>query len=74
MARLSVAVDEELVEEVRRLSGSRTKREAFTVALTEYVRRKRLEHLAGLAGSGLVDLTAGELERWRDGAGSEDRS
>jgi Arc/MetJ family transcription regulator len=74
MARLSVAVDEGLVEEVRRLSGSRTKREAFTVALTEYVRRKRLEQLASLAGSGLVDLTAEELERWRAGAGGEDES
>ncbi len=74
MARLSVAVDEELVEEVRRLSGSRTKREAFEVALTEYVRRKRLEQLAGLAGSGLVALTHEELERWRAGETGEGES
>ena len=67
--RLSVAVDEHLVEEVKRLSGSNTKREAFEVALTDYVRRKRVEELAGLAGSGLVDLSLEELERWRAGEG-----
>ena len=74
MIRLSVAVDEELVEEVKRLSGSKTKREAFQVALSEYVRRKRLEELAQLAGSGLVDLTPDELERWRAGATLEETS
>ena len=72
MTRLSVAVDEELVEEVKRLSGSKTKREAFEVALREYVRRKRLEELAALAGSGLVDLDAEGLERWRATSAAEE--
>ena len=71
MTRFSVAVDEDLVQEVKRLSGARTKREAFDVALTEYVRRKRLEQLAELAGSGLLDMTPEELDRWRAGAGED---
>ena len=66
--RLSVAVDERLVEEVQRLSGSKTKREAFEIALSDYVRRKRVEELAGLAGSGMVELTLEELDLWRTGA------
>jgi Arc/MetJ family transcription regulator len=68
MGRLSIAVDDHLVEEVRRLSGARTKREAFEIALSEYVSRKRLEELAQLGGSGLVDMSPDELERWRAGA------
>ena len=63
--RLSVAVDERLVAEVQRLSGSKTKREAFEIALSDYVRRKRVEELAGLAGSGMIDLSLEELGRWR---------
>lgn len=60
MGRLSVAVDDGLVEDVMRLSATKTKREALEIALTEYVRRKRLEELAGLAGSGVVSMTREE--------------
>jgi Arc/MetJ family transcription regulator len=65
MSRLSVAVDDKLVEEVMRLSGAKTKKAALELALAEYARRKSLEELAGLAGSGLVTMTHEELEQWR---------
>jgi len=72
MGRWSVAVDDRLMQEVIRLSGARTKREAFECALREYVRRRRMEELAGLAGSGIVDLSEEELREWRASNGGED--
>ncbi|GAB4256586.1 type II toxin-antitoxin system VapB family antitoxin [Deferrisoma sp.] len=65
MGRWSVAVDDRLMEEVVRLSGARTKREALECALREYVRRRRVEELASLAGSDIVDMSVEELEKWR---------
>lgn len=68
MGRLSIAIEDQLVEDVRRLSGAKTKREAFEIALTDYLRRRRLEELAGLSGSDIVDMGVDELEGWRAGA------
>jgi Arc/MetJ family transcription regulator len=66
-----VAVDDRVIEEVMRLSGATTKRQAIEVALTEYSRRKRLEELAQLAGSGLVAMDEEDLERWRAASAGE---
>ena len=42
----NLALRDDLIEEAKRLGGHRTKKEAVTVALEEYVqRRKRLEIL-----------------------------
>lgn len=65
MSRLSLAVDPALVEEVRQLTGTKTKREAIEQALREFVQRRRLAKLAELRGSDLVELDAAELQRWR---------
>lgn len=53
--RLTVTVDEALLEEARRLAGTRTKREALELALREFVRRRRLADI--MAHAGAVDLT-----------------
>lgn len=73
MGRLSIAVDDRLVEEVQRVSGAKTKREAFEVALTDYLRRKRVEELAQLAGSGIVVMDLEELQDWRSGSTREEQ-
>jgi Arc/MetJ family transcription regulator len=65
MARLTVTVDPELIEEVRRLAKASSKREALEIALREYTRRKRQEELADLAESDLVTMSLDELDRWR---------
>ena len=65
MARLTVTIDPELIEEVRRLAKASSKREALEIALREYTRRKRQEELAALAESGLVTMSLDELDRWR---------
>jgi Arc/MetJ family transcription regulator len=65
MMRLSITVDPELLEEVRRLAQVRTKREAIERALQDFVRQHRLQELQGLAGSGVVEMELEELRRWR---------
>jgi Arc/MetJ family transcription regulator len=66
MSRLSIAVDPELLEETKRLAKVKTKREAIELALREFVRRRHLEELSKLAGSGLVEMNLEELQQWRE--------
>jgi metal-responsive CopG/Arc/MetJ family transcriptional regulator len=65
MTRLSITVDPELLEEVRRLAKVRTRREAIERALQEFVRHHRLQELQALAGSGVVEMELEALRRWR---------
>ena len=71
MARLSISVDPELLDEVQRLSRAKSKKEALEKVMRAYVQRKRLEELATLGGTGLVEMTHEELARWRASASTE---
>ncbi len=64
--RLSVALDEEFLTEVQKLSGARTKREAIEAALRAYVREERIKNLVRLAGSGIVDRDLEDLAAYRE--------
>jgi len=44
---------------------AKTKKELIRLSLQEYVRKKRLEHLAGMYSSGAVTMTYHELEECR---------
>ncbi len=68
--RLSVDVDPELLKEAKELAGVRTKREAIEIALREMILRRRLKDIAGLEGSGLVEIDLDLLREWR-AAGAE---
>lgn len=63
--RATIAIDDRLFEEAKKLSNVKTKKELINLSLRELIRRKRQEHLAGLYGSGLVDLTVEEVEEFR---------
>lgn len=52
--RLTLTVDKALLDEVVRLAGTRTKREALDLALREFIRHRRLKDL--IAHGGAVDL------------------
>ncbi|MCD5416267.1 hypothetical protein LR032_04115 [Candidatus Bipolaricaulota bacterium] len=39
------------------------------MALREFVRTRHLQELAQLAGSELVDMSPGDLKKWRDSDG-----
>lgn len=66
MTRLSITVDEKLLEEVRALAQTRTKREAIEQALREFVQQRRALKLAELMGSDLVDWDIESLRKWRN--------
>lgn len=66
MTRMTVALDEQLLDKARRLSGAKTKRETIELALRELVRRLRRRELATHAGTLKLELTQEELRRWRE--------
>ena len=69
MARLSADVDPTILEEARRLSGVKTKRETIDRALREFIARRRAQELANLAGQGLVEMNLEDLMQWRSEGG-----
>lgn len=69
--RTNVVLNDELVEEAKRLTGVRTKREVIELALVELVRRRKRKNLTELAGQvELVDdFDHKALREVRRGAG-----
>lgn len=66
MARITVAIDDKLLAEARRLSGAKTKRKTIEIALQELVRRLRCWEVASHAGTVELELTQEELRRLRE--------
>ncbi|MDD2732854.1 MAG: type II toxin-antitoxin system VapB family antitoxin [Desulfuromonadaceae bacterium] len=64
--RATIAIDDDLFKEAFALSNVKTKKELITLSLQEFIRKKRLEHLAGMYSSGAVTVTCEELEENRD--------
>jgi Arc/MetJ family transcription regulator len=50
----NLAIDDKLIEEARRTGGHRTREEAVTTALEEYIRRHKQQKI--LAAFGTVDF------------------
>jgi Arc/MetJ family transcription regulator len=48
--RTTLAIDERLLNEVRALSGAKTKKEAVEIALEEFIKRKKAKKLLELEG------------------------
>ncbi len=65
MGRISVTIDDELIEEARRVLGTETRAETIRSALEEAVRLRRLEHALAHEGADAVDLDRNELQRLR---------
>jgi len=47
----NLAIDDKLIEEARRIGGHRTKRQAVTAALDEYIRRRKQLGILDLFGT-----------------------
>lgn len=58
-------IPKDLVREAMRLSDAASQTQAVIMGLEELIRKKRLEKLAGLRGSGRVALTQAQLRRMR---------
>lgn len=52
--RTNVVVDDKLVREAMRLTGTKTKREAVDLALRNLIARGKQKHILALAGHGLI--------------------
>lgn len=48
--RATLNIPDELIDEVQRLSGEKTKTQAIVTVMEEYVRRKKMEDLLALRG------------------------
>jgi Arc/MetJ family transcription regulator len=64
--RRTVVIDDQLLEEARRLLGTKGIRETVEAALREAVRRQRLEELQQSLGNLELDLDLKALMRMRD--------
>lgn len=63
--RMTVTLDEDLLEEAKSALGKKTKREVIEEALRELVRKKRREKAIADAGKVDLDITLDELLRMR---------
>ncbi|MBM3925573.1 MAG: type II toxin-antitoxin system VapB family antitoxin [SAR202 cluster bacterium] len=66
MVRRTVVIDDKLLDEARRVLGTRGIRETIEVGLRQAIRRQRLEELRRSLGKVELDLTSEELARLRD--------
>lgn len=64
--RRTVLIDDELLEEARRVLGTRGIRDTIEAGLRETIRRYRLEELRRSLGKIELGLTSEELVRLRD--------
>jgi hypothetical protein len=63
--RTTMNIPKDLVREAMRLSDAASQTQAVIMGLEELIRKKRLERLAALRGSGRVALTDAQLRRMR---------
>jgi Arc/MetJ family transcription regulator len=66
MAKTTVIIDDELLDEAMRVSGAKSKKEAITTGLKELIRRKNVEALRRELGTFDLALSSEELEKLRD--------
>ena len=67
--RSTIDIDEALLEEARKLTKTKTKKDVINLSLRELVRKKHREHLVSLFGSGVVDLECEDVEKMRENEG-----
>ncbi|MFQ5881584.1 MAG: type II toxin-antitoxin system VapB family antitoxin [Candidatus Methylomirabilales bacterium] len=60
--RTTLDLDEGLVNELMAVTGAKTKTEAIHLAISEFIRRKKIEGLLALEGKVALDLDWRELE------------
>ena len=64
--RSTIDIDETLLSEAARLTETKTKKDLINLSLRELIRKKRREHLAGLFGSGIMDISHADVEKMRE--------
>jgi Arc/MetJ family transcription regulator len=64
--RMTLELDEKLLEQVLKLSGAKTKKSAVMAAMEEYIKMKRREELRAMIGAYEHGMTLDELAQTRD--------
>ncbi|MGC8890957.1 MAG: type II toxin-antitoxin system VapB family antitoxin [bacterium] len=65
--RTTIDINGDLISEVMKISGTKTKKKAILVALKEYLRYKKIEELKSLIGNyDSFDLNLEDLKKMRD--------
>lgn len=65
--RTTIDISEELIAEVMKKAGVRTKKDAIVTALKDYLKHKKVEELKGLIGNyESFDLTLDDLKKMRN--------
>lgn len=61
--RATLNIPDELLSEVQKISGEKSKTKAITTAMKEYVRQKRIKELLALRGKIQIEDVTDELEK-----------
>ncbi len=63
--RATIDIDDRLIEEAKKLTSVKTKKELINLSLKELIRKKRMEHLLSLFGTSPIDITLKDIEKFR---------
>ena len=66
MAKTTVIIDDELLDEAMKLTGAKTKRQVIAAGLKELIRKRNLEAFCQELGTFDLALSAEELQKLRD--------
>ena len=61
--RATLNIPDDLLSEVQKLTGEKSKTKAITIAIKEYVRQKRIKELLALRGKIQIEDVTHELEK-----------
>jgi len=64
--RATVDIDEKLLEEAKKLTSVKTKKDLINLSLKELIKKKRIEHLLGLFGTSPINITLKDIEKFRE--------
>ncbi|MGB9714816.1 MAG: type II toxin-antitoxin system VapB family antitoxin [Thermodesulfovibrionales bacterium] len=64
--RATIDIDDKLIEEAKKLTAIKTKKELINLSLKELIRKKRIEHLISLFGTSPIDITLSDVEKFRE--------
>ena len=63
--RTTLDLDEKLLDDAKRLTKAKSKKEVVEQALSELIRSRRIEELRKMVGTDAIDLTLEDLRRMR---------
>ncbi|MBI5188234.1 MAG: type II toxin-antitoxin system VapB family antitoxin [Nitrospirae bacterium] len=64
--RATIDIDDKLIEEAKKLTAVKTKKELINLSLKELIKKKRIEHLLSLFGKSPIDITIKDVEKFRE--------